>query len=311
MPTAFRKPEDFIVSLNINGLEGRMMRLPAKKRTKREFLFLYGSHSSLERWWGLAEQLSNFGNVIMPDFPGLGGMTPLYKIGRQPDIDSLADYLAAFIKLKYRNKKVSIVGMSLGFVIATRMLQRYPDLTKKVEVLVSIVGFAHREDLIFSKRKLFIYKNASRVFSRKWPSFLFRHIALNPFFIKLVYHRTVNAKEKFVGLSGDEFRRTMEMEIGLWHSNDIRTQFKNYLEMFSLDNTHIQVNLPVYHVAAKKDRYFNNVRVEEHMRRIFNDFEIFYSAAPNHAPTVIATAKEAEAFIPPLLRRILARKPKT
>ncbi len=301
-------PEDFIVPLNINGLDGRMLRLPAQKRTKREILFLYGSHSSLERWWGLAEQLSKAGNVTMPDFPGLGGMTPLYRIGRQPDIDNLADYLAAFVKLKYRNKKVLIVGMSLGFVIGTRMLQRYPELTKKVELIVSIVGFAHRDDLIFSKRRLFIYKNLSKIFSRKWPAFLFKHIALNPFFIKLVYHRSINAKEKFVGLSGDEFRRTMEMEIDLWHSNDIRTQFKNYLEMFSLDNTHTRVNLPVYHVAAKKDRYFNNVRVEEHMRRIFNDFEVFYTTAPNHAPTIIATANEAAPFVPPGLRRILNRK---
>src|SRR6266403_2252012 len=101
MPTASRKPEEFIVSLNINGLDGRMMLLPARRKTKRQFLFLYGSHSSLERWWGLAEQLSKFGNVTMPDLPGLGGMTPLYKIGRQPDLDYLADYLAAFIKLKY------------------------------------------------------------------------------------------------------------------------------------------------------------------------------------------------------------------
>jgi hypothetical protein len=109
-------------------------------------------------------------------------------------------------------------------------------------------------------------------------------------------------------MSGDEFRRTMDMEVQLWHMNDVRTQFKHYLEMFSLDMTTKRINLPVYHVAAKKDRYFNNVRVEEHMRRIFSDFEIFYSKTPNHAPTVIATANDAAPFMPPALRRRMQNK---
>jgi pimeloyl-ACP methyl ester carboxylesterase len=305
---AAKDPADYILPLYINGLEGRMLKLPASNNKKREILFLYGSHSSLERWWGLALELNKLGAVTMPDLPGFGGMTSLYKIGQKPTLDNLADYLASLIKLKYRNKKVTILAMSLGFVIATRMLQRYPELTKKVDFLISVVGFAHHEDFIFPKRKLLLFKIVSKVFARKWPSKAFRYTVLQPPIIRFGYHRTFNAKEKFAAVSGDEFRRTMDMEIKLWHSNDIRTQFQNYLDMFSLDNTKKRVNLPVYHVAAKKDRYFNNVKVEEHMRRIFNDFEAFYTKAPNHAPTIIATTKEAAPFIPPALRRIINSK---
>jgi phage terminase large subunit len=123
-----------------------------------------------------------------------------------------------------------------------------------------------------------------------------------------VYHRTQNAKEKFISMSGDEFDRTMDMEIALWHMNDIRTQFKHYLEMFTLDNTKVRVDLPVHHVAAEHDRYFNNVKVEEHMRRVFNDFELYYSQTPNHAPTIIANAKEAAPYIPTELKRKLRKK---
>ena len=85
---------------------------------------LYGHHSSLERVYGLAEDMSQYGNVTIPDYPGFGGMDSFYKIGMKPTLDNLADYLATFVKLRYRGKKVTIVGMSLGFVIATRMLQR-------------------------------------------------------------------------------------------------------------------------------------------------------------------------------------------
>jgi pimeloyl-ACP methyl ester carboxylesterase len=309
MPKASAKPEDFIVPLNINGLEGRMLRLPGKnKKNNRELLFIYGSHSSLERWWGLALELNKLGAVTMPDLPGLGGMTPLYKIGLQPTIDNMADYLAAFLKLKYRNKKVTIVGMSLGFVITTRMLQNHHELAKKVDNLISVVGFARGDDLIYTKRRLFFYRFFSWVISHKWPAIIFRYTVLQPFFIRRAYHRTRNAKEKFANVSGDEFQRTMDMEIKLWHTNDLRTQFKHYLEIFKLDNTKKPVPLPVYHIAAKKDRYFNNVKVEEHMRRIFSDFELFYTKAPNHAPTVVANIKEAAPFMPEELKRRIKSK---
>jgi pimeloyl-ACP methyl ester carboxylesterase len=301
------EPADFIVPLRINGLNGRMLSLPANSKTSKEILFIYGQHSSLERWWGIALEMNKLGRVTVPDLPGLGGMTPLYKIGKDATIDNMADYLATFIKLKYRNKKVTIASMSLGFVIVTRMLQKYPELTKKVEFLVSIVGFAHYEDFIFSGGRMVFYKAAARIFARKWPARLFRYTALQPPVLNLVYHRTRNAKEKFSEIAGDEFKRTMDTEVGLWHMNDTRTQFKHYLEMFYLDNTKVPVDLPVYHVAAKKDRYFNNLKVEEHMRRIFTDFIIFYTKAPNHAPTVIATAKEAGPFFPESLRKLIAK----
>src|SRR5690349_7083121 len=136
MPKTAKQPADYILPLYMNGLEGRMLRLPPKKGQTREVLFVYGQHSSLERWWGLAQALNQYGAVTIADLPGFGGMTSLYKIGQEANIDNLADYLAAFFKLKYRRKKVAVAGMSLGFVIVTRMLQRYPALTKNIDMLV-------------------------------------------------------------------------------------------------------------------------------------------------------------------------------
>ncbi|HVX58130.1 MAG TPA: alpha/beta hydrolase, partial [Candidatus Saccharimonadales bacterium] len=204
-----------------------------------------------------------------------------------------------------RNKKVSIMAMSLGFVIATRMLQKYPELVKKVDFLVSIVGFAHHDDFVFSKRRVRIYKMGSWFFSRRIPALFFRYVVLHPYFLNRAYHKTRNAREKFADISGDEFRRTMEMEIKLWHSNDVRTQFRHNVEMFNLDNTKMRIDLPVYHVASRHDRYFDNVRVEEHMRRVFKDFNIYFMKSHNHAPTIIATAKDAAPFVPKALRQVI------
>jgi pimeloyl-ACP methyl ester carboxylesterase len=306
-----RKPEDFIVPLNINGLEGRMLRLPAKTKTqKREILFIYGQHSSLERWWGLAEELNKFGALTMPDMPGFGGMTSLYKIGQEASIDNLAAYLAAFIKLKFRRKKVTIAAMSLGFVVATRMLQLYPELSKNVDFMISIVGLAHHDDFIFSPSRKRFYRLVSGFFSHKIPAACFQGLFLQPFYLRRAYKHSRFAKEKLAKLSGDEFKRTMDTEIILWRINDLRTQMKTNNEMFKLDSTKIHVNLPVWHVASRKDRYFNHTRVEEHMRRVFSDFQMAYTKDPNHAPTIIANAKDAAPFIPDELRRALRKKDK-
>lgn len=311
MKSETESPADFIVPLNINGLEGRMLRLPAvKPAQKREILFIYGQHSSLERWWGLAQELNKFGALTMPDMPGFGGMTSLYKIGQDASIDNLAGYLAAFIKLKFRRKKVTVIAMSLGFVVATRMLQLYPELSKNVDLMVSIVGLAHKEDFVFTPRRRRFYRAVTGFFSRKWPAWFFQTAFLQPFYLRRAYKHSRFAKEKLSNLSGDEFKRTMDMEIVLWRINDLRTQMKTNNEMFKLDNTKVHIDLPVWHVASKKDRYFNHTRVEEHMRRIFRDFDIAYTKDPNHAPTIIATAKDAAPFIPPELRKVLRQKPR-
>lgn len=307
MAQAKKKPADYIQPLYMNGLHGRVLRLPAKGRAKREILFVYGMHSSLERWWGVTEELNKLGAVTMPDLPGYGGMTPLYKIGQKPTIDTLADYLAAFIKLRYRNNKFVVIGMSIGFPIVTRMLQKYPAMTKQVQLLISLVGVAHKDDFVFSRSRFFIYKSTSRFFAMRLPAWLFKTIALKPIVIRTIYQRTRNAKDKFSKVSGDEFKRTMDLEIELWRINDIRTQFKDYVEMFELDNTNAFVELPVLHVAVKKDRYFDNLRVEQHMRRIFTDFTLVPIKLDNHAPTIVATAKDAAPFIPSAIRQSIRK----
>lgn len=303
-----KNPADYILPLYINGLEGRMLRIPDLNKKGREILFVYGQHSSLERWWGLAEAFNEMGAVCIPDLPGFGGMTPLYKIGQKATIDNLADYLAAFLKLRFQHKKVTIFGMSLGFVIVTRMLQRYPSLTKNVEMLVSVVGFGHRDDFLFSPKRRMLYIVGAKLWSMRLPSWFFQTVFLQPFYLRRVYNQSKFAKEKFKDKDGDEFKRTMDAEIILWKINDLRTQMQTNYEMIMLNNCDRRVDLPVWHVASKKDRYFDHVRVEEHLRQIYSDFHIFYTKDPNHAPTIIADAKAAAAFIPDGLRKVMVRK---
>lgn len=299
----------YIVPLNMNGLQGRMLHMPAPKGRNREILFVYGHHSSLERWFGLMQNFNRYGAVTMPDLPGFGGMDSFYKIKEEATLDNLADYMAAFIKMRYKHRKVTVVGMSLGFVIVTRMLQRYPDLTKKVDILISLAGFAHKDDFTFSKQRMFMYRLMSRVFMHRLPAIFFRHVILHQFILRTVYRHTHNAKKKLQGLVEEELKEMLDVEVGLWHNNDVRTYMRTGLEFLTLDNCKVKVDLPVYHMGMAGDRYFDNHIVEQHYKVIFNDYHLVdLLKAGNHAPSIIADAKAAAPLVTPKLRRLLSRR---
>ncbi|HVX47933.1 MAG TPA: alpha/beta hydrolase [Candidatus Saccharimonadales bacterium] len=296
---------DFISPLTINGLNGRVMRLPAPKGKKRDILLAYGQHSSLERWWGLAQALNQYGAMTVPDLPGFGGMDSLYKIGKPATIDNLADYLKDFIDANYKKRKVTLVGMSLGFPIATRMLQKYPEMIGRVDMLISVVGFCHYDDFVFPKRQQRFYKYASRFLSLRWTSAFYQHVFAAPWFIRRAYKHSRVAKEKFEGKDDAELKETIEAETILWKINDIRTQMRTNHEMFTLDNTDQHIDLPVWHVAVDKDRYFDNRSVAKHMRQTFSSFEMFTSHVESHAPSIIADMESAAAYLPDKLTKII------
>lgn len=310
MPTKLpQNPADYIVPLNINGLEGRMLHIPAPKgkRSDIEIMFIYGHHSSLERWWGVAQVLNRYAAVTVPDLPGFGGMDSFYKIGKKPTVDNLADYLAAFIKLRYKRKKVVIAGMSFGFVVATRMLQRYPELTKKVELMVSIVGFAHHDDFIFSPARYWGYYTGAQIISTRPGAAFFRHVLLHPLVLRNLYGRTHNAKHKFAqAKDAEDLERIKDVEVRLWHDNDPRTWAFTTKEFLKFDNCKVRVDLSLWHVAANADHFFDSNIVEQHLKVIFSDVHVSTIDLKAHAPSVIADAKAAAPLIPPVLRRKLS-----
>lgn len=297
---------EFIVPLHVNGMDGRMLRLPAKKKQTRELLVIYGHHSSLERWWGLVQNFNDFGTVTMPDLPGFGGMDSFYTIGRQATLDDYADYMAAFIKMQYRRKKVTIVGISWGFLVATRMLQRYPELTQKVEVLVSAMGFMHHNNFTFSPARYKFYRIGARVASIYPLPFLFRHLFLTAPLLRAFYARTNNAKHKFAqAASQEELDAMMDMEVELWQSNEVRSYMRTTTEMLTLDHTEEKINLPVWHVHTPDDNYFDNQIIEQQMRVVFSDVHPVSIAVMTHAPSVVASKEESAIFVPKEIRTML------
>lgn len=300
----------YIDQLNMNGLSGRMMRVPTtKKNAKREMLLLYGHHGLLERWWGLIENMQEFGPVTMPDFPGFGGMDSFAKIGQKPTIDAYADYLAAFIKMTYKRRRFTIVGISFGFVVATRMLQKYPELAKKVDLVVSLVGFMHYDDFQFSPRKRQLLSHVTRGIAAHPVAWTIRYAFLNKFVIKNIYSRLGAGKRRFLELDPMKFDTLMDFEVKLWQRNDVRTHWLTTSEFLQLDNCQKPIDLPVWHVYSKGDQYFRNNYVEQHMQVVFSDYTQGVLNSKAHTPSVLGTKEELGMMLPPALRKVLRKKP--
>jgi pimeloyl-ACP methyl ester carboxylesterase len=302
-------PSDYIVSLNMNGLQGRMLQLPAKNpQNNREILALYGHHALIERWWGLIQNLNEYGAVTMPDIPGFGGMDPFYKIGRKPTIDAYADYLAAFIKMRYKRRRVTIVGISFGFIVATRMLQRYPELAKKVDLLVSLVGFMHKDDFCFKPLNQKFYQLLAAFFSTPAIAFTIRYGFLNKPMIKALYARLPAGKRRLFDMDPEEFNLLIDFDTTLWHKNDVRTHWATTSEFLGFNNCTSRIDLPVWHVASKTDPYFKNELVVQHMHATFTECNETFINTKSHTPDLLADKKQMGVLLPPKLRRQLSRR---
>lgn len=293
----------------MNGLSGRMLRVPGPKTKQKEILIIYGLHASLERMFGFAEEISRYGNVTIPDLPGFGGMDSFYKIGEKPTLDNLADYLASFVKLRYKRKRVTIMGMSYGFLVVTRMLQKHPKLVDKVDLVVSLAGFVHHDDFNMKKLDKFGVKAAAFAGSFRVPAWYIRSVLFRGPFIRMVYRIVAGSHRKLYDADKEERDKRIDFEVRLWQINDARTKAIVVREMFKVNLCKEQVSLPVHHVLISDDHFFDNHRVEQHMRVIFTDYTaIEAKIGGKHAPTVVADAAAVAPFIPKQLRRLLAKK---
>ncbi len=305
-------PAQYIVPLNMNGLKGRMLRMPPPAGTKREALAIYGHHSSLERLYSFAQVLNEDIGITMPDLPGFGGMDSLYTIGEKPDLDTMADYIASIVKLRYKkDQRFSLIGVSYGFIAITRMLERYPDIAARVDALISVVGFTHKEEFTFTRTRYRLYVMGASFFSHRMRAAFFKSVILHPTVLRTFYSRTHNAKHKFKNLNEEDKKFLTEFEIHLWRINDVRTNWATTVSFLKVNNCKGKVKLPVWHIHSTSDIYFNNELVEKNMRLIFSKVHSVVIPLDGHMPNVIAGKAETEVLIPRQIHSLLKKKLKS
>jgi pimeloyl-ACP methyl ester carboxylesterase len=292
----------------MNGLQGRVLHAPSARTNKRrDILLVYGHHALLERWWGLVENLRDYGAVTMPDLPGFGGMDSFRKIDKEPTIDNYADYLAAFVRMRYKKRRITIVGVSFGFLVVTRMLQKYPDIAKKVDILVSLVGFMHADDLKFKPANRRLLRTTSRFFGTRAVSTIIRYVCLNGLTIRTIYARMPVGKRRLSSMDPIEAREMLDFDVRLWQLNDVVTHWRTTAEFLTLDNCKVQVKLPVWSVTSSNDPYLDATMIEQHMLVVFESCTMLQMDAKAHTPNLIADKAELGMMLPSRLRRALSK----
>lgn len=292
------KPDIKIEPLNLGGLSGRLLVSDSTSHKKPPILLIYGVHSSLERMRSIGEWLSGYGPVMMPDLPGLGGMDSFYKVGLEPTLDNYADYLYAFLKMKNHSRPLKVVAMSFGFLVVTRMLQKYPKSADQVDSVISFVGFGRAGD--FKTYKSGWYLRFSRWLSTPFGSWLARTLVFNPFSLRIMFRLFRLFNPKYQSSMSLNPRASLEMELDLWQKNDARTRFALYVMLLTFDLTHApnRLDVPLLNITTPRDQYFDPARVEASLKKIYKRVESAPANMKLHAPSIIGDANEVEQIFP-------------
>lgn len=298
MSKKFVNPADYITPININGLEGRILRLKAaNKHNKKEILVIYGEGSNLERWWGLDCALRQYANITAVDLPGLGGMESFYKIGIKPSIDAFADYLETYIKLRYKKSRFSVFAMGFGFVVATRMLQKNPNIASRVHLVVGVNGFAHHSDLKLRKKSLPIIFAENLLVSLPLGGIVAKLM------VSLGYLGSYSPIKRNVK-NVDPF--TKKFAADLEKATDIRTQINIRRSLYRLDNCDQRVDLPLWNISLGDTKVLNPSVAEQHLRVVYTRYRQLSSKSAK-VPFIIKDEKTGKKLIPAALRRELKK----
>lgn len=303
-------PNNEISSLEVGGLHGRQLRISAKKDQDRDILLVYGVHSSMERMYTTAKFHSRYGRVWTPDLPGFGGMDSFYKIGRKADINDYADYLYTYMRTyKLDTKKLRIVSMSFGFLVTTRMLQKYPELTDNIEFVVSFVGFGRTSDFSVEAFDKSYNKIALKLADTRTGSALIRALLFNKLSLRAMFtvFRLINPNPKYRHNTKEGRAKAQEMELELWSKNDARTKFHTYRVLADFDLTKGQkpIHLNLYDMITPADQYFDSKAVSKTLKKLYMQSSTYMANLKLHAPSVIGDEDDVANIYPDAIKKIL------
>lgn len=258
-----------ISSLRVNRLVGRMLRV-SSKTSRREILLVYDLHMDLELVQQFAKKLSRYGSVTAPDLPGFGGMTSFYKTNQKPTIENYCAYLAAIIKLRYKNRRVSIVGLGVGGTFVVKTLQHYPDVCAKVNSVLLLGSLVEKSDRKMSRSKRLFSKIGYKVLLLRPISLLGGTIIMRGPFLRIA-----------LGLanlqSGPVNNNAVAEQDRLWRGDDLRSHLSIQKELLQQVITPKRLDVPTFALAINTPKDFDYASWSEHVKIVFSDVRIVHS----------------------------------
>ena len=294
---------DMVHPLTVNRLRGRVMKHPSRKTGKgRTIVFVYGIHGSLERFYGVIHFLARFGTVTAPDLPGFGGMDSYYKIGLKPSLDRFADYLADFIERDLPEGKITLVGLSYGFVVLTRLLERHPQLVPRVDMTISLMGMVEGSDMAMSRASRITAETVMLLARAPITSSVFGYIVSREWMLQLMYP---NSHPKMKALPPGTRNDFIQFESYLWRCNDLKTWGTCLHELLNLHRPKERIPVTIHNISTKHDHWLNVPRAEAHMNEVFAKVISYSSSVSNHGGVAYEDESEAYDMIPPDMAGLL------
>ena len=258
-------------------------------------MFVYGIHGSLERFYGVIHFLARFGRVIAPDLPGFGGMETLAKANRKQNLDNVADYLAEVLEREIPEGQITLVGLSYGFVVITRMLERQTVIANRSDMAISLMGLVDGQDLAMRGFKRFGAEVVTLLARTPVISVLYSAIVSSRWMLNLMY-RPNHPKMRALGrVKRAEF---IEFESYLWRCNDLATWGRSLHELFHLSARAAQLPVPLFNIATKHDHWLDIATTEAHLRMEYAFVTTYSSDISNHGGVAYEDEQEAYAMIP-------------
>lgn len=293
-----------VSKLTVGELHGRLLTHPSRKKTKgRTILFVYGIHGSLERFYGVVHHLANFGSVYVPDLPGFGGMESYYKIHKKPSLDAYGDYLASVIESSLPpDEPLTLIGLSYGFVVITRMLARHPELHPRIDLVISAMGLADGRDIKMG----FPVRQAveTLLFIGRVPylGVLLQRIITSPITLRLTY---TDRNPKMKMLPKAERPGYIAFESYLWKCNEMRTYSVAMHELLNYRPPTTHIPLTLHHIETASDHWLDIKSAAKHLDQIYFRVVIHRSELGNHGGVAYASESEAKSIIPATVIKLL------
>ena len=295
-----KTPSKYIMPLNVNSLRGHFIFKKSSKTRSKNILFIPDVRSNIMLSYNIINTLSNYGSVTTFELPGIGGMESFYKINLKPSIDNYVDYLSSLIKLRYKNKKIILAGHGFGFIVITKMLQKYDNISEQTSLVIGIDGTARYDDYIIDKRTRIYLKILSTlsVFSRVLISIGFKNTILEKGYSS-TFKKSDFTKE-LIATDQKYFNK-------LIGKNDLATHMNILGEMSNFDNcTQNRLNLPLFNIILKDSLIDKKVN-EQHLKIIYNRY---YQSTPklNYFDLYKFDDKLLSSLLNSKLKRLLNRR---
>lgn len=96
------------------------------------FVCVHGLGGSHANWDLLAPRLSHHGHVWAPDLAGFGLTQPA---GHRPTVEENLDLLAGFVRAVSPDRPATVLGNSMGGLLAIMLAARHPDLVARLAAI--------------------------------------------------------------------------------------------------------------------------------------------------------------------------------